>query len=158
MKKLALAGLALFVAAVAYAASDVDPWVSVNEQKDFKRPVRFRREMDAIFVDAGALAVNGISLTPSGRGTLVYDFPALTSLTATLDTVCAESSAGTATGCAFGDGVLLGVDQVLPNAFGTVEAYVSAANAFKVRACATGITDAGTFNIPDASYTVTCIR
>jgi hypothetical protein len=64
----------------------------------------------------------------------------------------------TATGCRFGDQVLLGVDQVLVNAFGNINAYVSAADAVKVRACATGITDGGSFNQPDSGYTARCIR
>jgi hypothetical protein len=44
------------------------------------------------------------------------------------------------------------------NAFGTISAYVSAADQFKVRACAVGVTDGGTFDMPDASYTVRCVR
>ncbi len=100
----------------------------------------------------------GAGISYSGRGVLVFDFAALTATAGAMNTVCQESSAGTANGCTFGDTVSLGVDQVLPNAFGTVNAYISAANAFKVRACAVGITDGGTFDIPDASYTVRCIR
>ena len=89
----------------------------------------------------------GVSPAARSRGTMTA-----------LDTYCAESSAGTATGCRFGDTVMLGIDQVPVNAFGTITAYVSAADAFKVRACASGITDGGSFDMPDASYTVRCIR
>ncbi len=105
----------------------------------------------------GTLAVNSLSFTPRGRGTLIYDFPSLGGTMAPLNTYCATSTAGTATGCAFGDSVLLGIDQVLLDN-GTINAYVSAASTFTVIACASGIVDAGSFNMPDASYTVTCVR
>jgi hypothetical protein len=100
----------------------------------------------------------GNAIVFTGVGHLDYDFPTLGGASAAVDTVCAESSAMTATGCRFGDQVLLGVDQVLVNAFGNINAYVSAADAVKVRACATGITDGGSFNQPDSGYTARCIR
>ncbi len=102
--------------------------------------------------DAG----NGIVAT--GVGHLDYDFPTLGGASAALDTVCAESGAMTVTGVRFGDTLLLGVDQALVNAFGTVTAFVSAADAVKVRACASGITDGGSFNQPDSGYTVRFLR
>ncbi len=105
----------------------------------------------------GSLTVNALSFTPRGRGTLAYDFPSLGGTMAPLNTYCATSFTGAATGCAFGDSVLLGIDQVLLQN-GTINAYVSAADSFTVIACATGIVDAGSFNMPDASYTVTCVR
>lgn len=98
--------------------------------------------------------VNRITLT--GAGILAWDFPALTATAGAMNTVCAESIAVDAGQCAFGDQLSLGVDQVLPNAFGTVNAYMAGPGAPKVRACAVGITDGGTFDIPDASYTVRC--
>lgn len=109
----------------------------------------------------GKLAVNGFTFTPVGRGVLNWDFGALTGTPgqgAPLATIMEESGvAATATGCAFGDAVLRGIDQALPN-FGNVNCYVSAADAVKCRASADGITDGGSFNVPDASYTVTCVR
>jgi len=159
------AALVVLVAAgLAWALPDAEPWESVNVQRDHKKPVRFNRQayaemgVQTTFVDAGALNVGGFSFNVTGRGTVVYDFPTLGGNGSPQDTICAESNAGTATGCAFGDGVLLGIDQAPVNAFGTLNAYVSASGAFKVRACATGITDAGSFNMPDASYTATCVR
>jgi len=174
-------------AGIALAAPDVDPWVNITNPWRFMRPTNFEQETRFAFLDAGtvwqntdhsttaqvdstltvgigdagsgSLVVNGFTFTLKGRGTLVYDFPALTGTpSGSLDTVCASSSAGTATGCAFGDSVLLGIDQVLPNYFGTITAYVSASSAFVVQACANGFTDGGAFNMPDASYTVTCVR
>lgn len=98
----------------------------------------------------------GICFTGKGKGD--YDFPSLSGPGTALNTVCAESSAITATGCAFGDTVEIGVDQAVVNAFGTITGYVSAADAVKVRACASGITDGGSFNQPDSGYTVRCFR
>lgn len=157
-KTIVLAAAVLVVGAIAWAQSNPDPVRDHVEQFRWRYPQFFNQALNANFVDAGALMVNSKGFTPVGRGTLVYDFPALTGTVTGLDTLCAESSVGTATGCAFGDGVMLGIDQVLVNSFGNVNAYVSAANAFKVRACVNGITDGGSFNMPDASYTVTCVR
>ena len=98
----------------------------------------------------------GICFT--GKGVVIWDFPTLGGTMVNGDTLCSESNAGTATGCAFGDTVTLGIDQALVNAFGNVNAYVSAADSFKVRACSNGFTDGGAFNMPDASYTVRCFR
>lgn len=86
-----------------------------------------------------------------------YDFPALTGSVLGLDTLCAESSAITCTGVKFTDTCNVGLDQVVVNAFGNFNAYVSATGAVKVRACADGITDGGTFNQPDSGYWVTCV-
>lgn len=96
----------------------------------------------------------------SGKGVLVWDFQSLGGNSQGANaTICAEAlTAGTATGCRFGDQVLLGIDQAPVNAFGNIEAYISAADSFKVRACADGITDGGTFDMPDASYSVRCFR
>lgn len=91
-------------------------------------------------------------------GTKVYDFPSLggTGASQPGDTICAESSSLTITGCGFNDRVSLGIDQAKVNAFGTIIPYMSAANTAVVQACAVGITDGGSFNMPDASYTICC--
>lgn len=89
-------------------------------------------------------------------GTLVEDLGSTGGTMSAIDTYCVESAAKTITGCAFNDQVTLGIDQALPNAFGVINAYVSAADTVKVRACGIGITDGGSFNMPDASYTICC--
>lgn len=159
MKRFALfvAFVAVLVAAVVMAAPNADPIHNNENQYRWIYPQFFNQAVTVSFVDAGNLKVNGVSLTPTGRGTLIYDFPSIPSLGA--GSACQDSAAGTATGCAFGDAVLLGIDQTLPanrNAAPPV-AYVSAANAFTVRVC-NDSTDAGAIDWPDASYTVTCIR
>jgi hypothetical protein len=114
-------------------------------------------EIDSRTANAACDGGPGICFT--GKGTLVYDFASLGGVGQQLNsTICAESSAGTATGCRFGDTVTLGIDQVYVSALGQLTAYVSAADAFKVVACANGISDGGSFNMPDASYTVRCFR
>jgi len=113
-----------------------------------------------LYIDSTKAGVfdGGNAIVFSGIGHLDYDFASLTATAGAMNTVCAESSAVTATGCRFGDQVLLGVDQALVNSFGVIDAYVSAADQVKVRACAVGITDGGSFNQPDSGYTVRCIR
>ena len=147
----------LTIAAVALAAPDAEPWRSIYEQRRHRVPQKFEVEVQAAFIDAGSIRVNGVSLTPSGRGTLSYDFPSVPATGA--NSGCQDSPAGTATGCAFGDGVLLGIDQVPPNPRNAQvpEAYVSAANAFVIRVC-NDSNDGGPIDWPDASFTVTCIR
>ena len=158
MRKLALLAvpLALVVCAVVADAqvTKADGWHVGTKNT----PVRLGGPVYFDSTAASSTNDGGAGITFSGRGTVVYDFPALSGASAALDTVCAESSAGTAQGCRFGDTVFLGVDQALVNAFGTINAYISASDAFKVRACAVGITDGGSFNMPDASYTVRCVR
>lgn len=97
---------------------------------------------------------NGIRATYVGR--LEYDFPSIPATGA--GSACQDSAAGTATGCTFGDQLLLGIDQVPPaNVNGAMPtAYISAANTFKVRVC-NDSTDAGAVDWPDASYIVRCI-
>lgn len=89
-------------------------------------------------------------------GFLSYDFPALGNDMAPGTTACAESFPLTVTGCGFNDRVTLGIDQTRVNAFGQIDAYISAANTLKVVACANGITDAGSFNQPDSGFTICC--
>lgn len=90
--------------------------------------------------------------------TKVYDFPALGGVNGPLDNICHKAiSSLTITGCGFNDRLSNpGVDQALVNEFGFVTAHLSAANTVEIVACAPGITDAGSFNMPDASYTVCC--
>lgn len=148
MKKfLAFVPAVLLVAFVALAGADDVTVKSVKEPTLFTKGAKFGRQADA-----------GKTLIFVGSGTLVYDFPALSGAGAAQDTLCAQSFSGTATGCAFGDVLTLGIDQTIVNAFGTVTPYLSAANTFVLNACAPGITDAGSFNMPDASYTVGCFR
>src|SRR3990167_7731486 len=111
---------------------------------------------NGIFIGADRGSTNSVTasnthkLSDTKIATLVYDFPSLGGASAALDTVCADSTALTLAGVAFGDQLLMGIDQVPVNAFGTLVPYVSAAGAVKVRACASGITDGGSFNMPDA--------
>jgi len=119
---------------------------------------------NGIFIGADQGGTNSVTasnvhkISTSKVATLAYDFPSLGGASAALDTVCAESSALTLNGVVFGDQLLMGIDQVPVNEFGTINAYVSAAGAVKVRACAPGITDGGSFDMPDASYTVRYIH
>lgn len=54
MKRIVLAAFAaLTVAAIAYAAPDVDPWRSVYEQRQHKVPQRFDKEIQVAYLDAG---------------------------------------------------------------------------------------------------------
>jgi hypothetical protein len=148
---------AALLAAVAFAAPDVNPWRRVYEQREHMVPQKFDQEVQAAFIDAGSIAVNGLAFVPTGRGTLTYDFPSIPALGA--GSACQDSSAGTATGCAFGNGLLLGIDQTLPanrNAAVPIP-YLTAANTFAVRVC-NDSTDGGAIDWPDASFTVTCIR
>lgn len=99
----------------------------------------------------------GTAVSKITKGTRDYDFPSLTAAAAELDTVCAYSPAITVKGVAFGDVCMVGVDQVPVNAFGTLIPYVTAAGQVKVQACAVGITDGGSFNMPDAGYHIRCL-
>lgn len=87
------------------------------------------------------------------EGTMVNDFPAITIATGNCKTSYRD---GVVTGCTFNDTLSLGVDQTLPEDI-VLFPYLSAANTFKIRACITGITDAGSIDLPDASYTIRCI-
>jgi hypothetical protein len=101
----------------------------------------------------------GICFT--GKAVLVQDFPALPSPAGLLTVgnhICDESDWGqTATGVRFGDTCTLGIDQAYVNAAGFCNGYVSAADTVKVRCCGF-LNDAGSFNMPDASYSVRCFR
>lgn len=116
--------------------------------------------LNPLYMKGGFFAGNAATASTGNRistmkrcDTLIYDFPSVGGTMAPLDTYCAESSAATCTGVVFGDQLAMGVDQVLPGS-GTIQPFVSAADAVKLRACANGITDAGAFNMPDASYTI----
>jgi hypothetical protein len=116
------------------------------------------RVLQGLTIEGGPVhADGGPTITFSGKGTLVYDFPSVPATGA--GSGCQDSAAGTATGCTFGDTLMLGIDQVPPTNLnaGPPVAYISAANAFKVRVC-NDSTDAGAVDWPDASYTVRCFR
>lgn len=157
---LGLTAFALVVGAIAQAAPDVEPWRSIYEQRQHKVPQKFEKEVQAAFIDAGTLSVGGLSLNIS-RGTLVYDMPALPTngTFAIANNICHDSvTTATLAACPFGSTLALGIDQVLPaSSFGTCTPYLSAANTGIVRCCGAQV-DAGTWNIPDASYTITCIK
>lgn len=87
-----------------------------------------------------------------------YDFPELGGPTFADNTVCAYSSAAVVKGLEFGDVCSVGVDQVMPSAFGSLDVQVTAANTAKVRLCAVGLTDGGVFDMPDASYAIRCFK
>lgn len=91
--------------------------------------------------------------------TIVYDFPELSGV-GDLATVCAYSKAATIKGLAFGDLCVFGMDQDRGDAgvAGTLIPYVVGANTARIQACATGLTDGGTWDIPDASYTLRCFK
>lgn len=89
---------------------------------------------------------------------LIYDFPALSGSAGAgvQTTVCAYSNPLTITGVRFGDGCSVGVNTGQPSEFGLISPVVTAASTVKIQACALGYTDGGTFDMPDASYTVHC--
>lgn len=105
------------------------------------------------FVGSGSTSDTANRINAMKRCSRIIDFPPLGGTMTALDTYCAESFAVTCTGVVFGDQLSFGVDQVLPGG-GIITPYVSAADAVKLRACASGITDAGAFDMPDASYTI----
>lgn len=125
---------------------------------DKNTPVRVK---GTLFLDGPTQGNDGgFGITMSGRATLVQDFPALPTagLLTAGNHMCDESDWGqTATGVRFGDTCTLGMDQAYVNAFGFCQGYVSAADEVKVRCCGF-LNDAGSFNMPDASYTVRCFR
>lgn len=101
---------------------------------------------------------NGLCFT--GKAVLVQDFPTLPTngLLSGGSHVCDESDWGqTATGVRFGDTCTVGIDQAYVNSNGFCQGYVSAADEVKVRCCGM-TTDGGSFNMPDASYSVRCFR
>lgn len=151
MKSLKIAVLALLVAGVVYAARD--------NFVDLVNSPKAQQFISGIYIGSRADDPTSSTLNKMAThlcATKVYDFPTLGGASAALDTVCAESSALTITGCGFGDRISMGIDQAPVNAFGNLNAYLSAANTAKVRACAVGITDGGSFDMPDASYTICC--
>jgi hypothetical protein len=93
------------------------------------------------------IGATGTGISDSYSGSGIYDFPSLTGT----HTSCLDSAAITVTGAAFGDVCSVGIDQALPTD-ALINCHVSAANAVKVRACASGIEDGGEVDIPDASY------
>lgn len=145
---------------IALAETDTSPWKSIYEHFDFKVSARFRqnvnfdRSLAVTHIDAGTLTVNSLSFTPTGRGTLNYDFAPITGTHSRCLTAVTTS---TATGCAFRDSVVWGADQTIAADI-ELFPFVSAANVVSLRACATGITDGGSADMPDASYVFTCIR
>jgi hypothetical protein len=112
-------------------------------------------------IDGRSSCDGGSAICFTVKGKVVWDFPALPDPAGLLTVgnhLCAESSAtASLPGCTFNDTLQLGIDQALPNAFGTVNAYLSSAENAKIRACGF-LNDAGSFNMPDASYTVRCTR
>jgi hypothetical protein len=139
---LCTAGLAF---AVAQSASSVD---KVNSPK----PQHF---VSGTFT--GSEAKNPLSDTKNKQayhlcGTLVYEFPVITGT----HTNCQESAALTIAGCGFNDRLSLGMDQVFSNTLVQFNPVVTAANTVKVVQCANGVTDGGSYDSPDASFTVCC--
>jgi hypothetical protein len=106
----------------------------------------------------GRACDGGTGLCFTGKGSLAWDFVALTNTSAAMQTICIDSDAGSAPGCLLGDQVLLGSTASLPATFGTLQGFISSDEAFKVRACATGLTDAGTFDMPDSVFKLRCFR
>lgn len=151
----------LAYAVVAAAAPDVEPWRKIYQQYQYSVPQKFDKEVQAAYIDAGSLTVGGVTLNVS-RGTLIYDMPPLPTgglITAGDSHICHDSvTTATVASCPFGSTLALGIDQILPAAvFGTCNPYLSAANTAIVRCCGFQ-NDAGAFNVPDASYTITCIK
>jgi len=98
----------------------------------------------------------GQGLTSIAKTTtaLNYDFAPITG---THSRCVTAVNTATVTPCRFGDQVLWGADQTIVADL-TLHPYLSAANTVSLRACATGITDGGSADMPDASYTFRCIR
>ena len=166
-KKVTLA--TVLAAGVVVAATDTDPIVKNYAQFFHTVPQHFGQTVNATFIDAGTVKVgtlvttstvsNGLTFAPSGRGTQAWDFPSLKgSVGGTLPIVCAVTTNIAAPGCAFGDQVLLGIDQPPVNAFIEFTPYVVDSGFVLVLACCGGITDGGVCDQPDATYTATCVR
>lgn len=85
-------------------------------------------------------------------GVVNYEFPVVTGTHAR----CAQSSTATITGCGFNDRLTMGTDQTLDRTLVQTIPVVTAANTVAVQLCATGITDGGSYDSPDASFTVCC--
>lgn len=152
MKYLKFVVLSLVVSGVAFAVAQSQAGVdAVNSSK----PQWFQQGFYTGTLADGTLSDVKNKQATHLCGTKVYDFPSLKT-GGTTATVCAASSSLTITGCGFNDRISLGVDQTRINEFGTIQAYVSAANTLVVQACGVGITDGGAFDMPDASYTVCC--
>jgi hypothetical protein len=94
-------------------------------------------------------------VSSSTKALINYDFPGAQASNIALGQPCFDSPTATIANCPFGSQLLLGVDQALATGPGTLTPYLSAANTVFVRECAQ-MTDAGTFNMPDASYLVRC--
>lgn len=143
-------GVALFAARDAWAAGASGPWGVFTKLQGFFG--------GGLYVGATSYTDTANKVSTINRCTLVNDFPSLggTGALQPGDTICATSDkTATCSGVVFGDQLSFGIDQAPVNAFGNINCYVSAADAVKCRACATGITDGGSFNMPDASYTIT---
>lgn len=96
---------------------------------------------------------NKVTKMPVNATRLNYDFAPITGTHSACLTAVTKA---TVTGCGFGDTVVMGADQTIVADI-VLFPYVSAANEVSLRACAAGITDAGTADMPDASYDFRCI-
>lgn len=95
-------------------------------------------------------------LQQTSKCVINYDLPAASASNVALGTICQDTATCTISNCPFGSQLLLGVDQVLAAGPGTLTPYLSGANTAFVRGCAQ-MDDAGTFNMPDASYVIRCM-
>ena len=103
----------------------------------------------------------GVGLCYIGKGKLDYDFASLPGGGGALEpgaTVCAVSSSVTVTNCAYGDTLMLGIDQAPVNAFITFTTRMTGSGTAEIQACAVGISDGGSANQPDSGFTVRCFR
>jgi hypothetical protein len=150
-------GIFVVVAGVALAAWAAEPR---SKPIDHESVERFKNHVILEKSIQGGITIgtNGAAISKSPVGTLIYNFPALSGPNTTLGTVCAASPSFAVSDAGFPATCVLGVDQVPVNAFGTLIPYVASEGFVFVQACASGITDGGSFDMPDATYSVRCFN
>jgi hypothetical protein len=71
MKRIIFA--AAVFATIAHAAPDLAPWVRVNEQQEFTKPVQFNREVYFTNIDAGSMNLVGLKVDAIDAGRLLVN-------------------------------------------------------------------------------------
>lgn len=111
MKRVAF--FAAFIALAAYAAPDADPWVKVQEQREYTKPVQFDREAYFSSIDAGVSKFSSViagtiktDLLDAGAGTI-------NGLLRVGGAIIGSAEIGTTAGIDAGYGLINGQLQVL---------------------------------------------
>ena len=135
------AALLLLVAGAAYGAINIE-----RVQTLFKNVLFAGGGL--VVSDTATRQVAANKVTEILPGTLTQDFLEMN------DNACGDSNPITVTGAAFGDRCIGPSMDIAHTANAVMSCYVSAANTVKIRLCS-NLGDAGTLNLPDASYGVT---